>query len=81
MLFHACGLLHLQVLEYLAAREILTLEHISVGPPCPGMERLEAFLSFCFILLIQFMSYFLCVLHVQQMVSSCVTLFFSTIFE
>jgi len=30
-----------QVLEYLAVREILTPEHINGGPPCPGMERLE----------------------------------------
>ncbi|GAV80805.1 SET domain-containing protein/zf-CW domain-containing protein, partial [Cephalotus follicularis] len=29
----------LKVLEYLAMREILTLEHINGGPPCPGMER------------------------------------------
>ncbi|XAR62849.1 Histone-lysine N-methyltransferase [Bertholletia excelsa] len=28
----------LKVLEYLATREILTLEHINSGPPCPGME-------------------------------------------
>ncbi|KAL0351532.1 UNVERIFIED_CONTAM: Histone-lysine N-methyltransferase ASHH2, partial [Sesamum calycinum] len=28
----------LKVLEYLAAREILTLEHIAGGPPCPGVE-------------------------------------------
>ncbi|KAG8660518.1 hypothetical protein MANES_02G168600v8 [Manihot esculenta] len=28
----------LKVLEYLAVREILTAEHISGGPPCPGME-------------------------------------------
>ena len=29
-----------QVLEYLAVREILTPEHINRGH-CPGMERLE----------------------------------------
>ncbi|KAL3641727.1 hypothetical protein CASFOL_012542 [Castilleja foliolosa] len=28
----------LKVLEYLATREILTLEHITGGPPCPGVE-------------------------------------------
>ncbi|KAK4429611.1 Histone-lysine N-methyltransferase ASHH2 [Sesamum alatum] len=28
----------LKVLEYLAAREILTSEHITGGPPCPGVE-------------------------------------------
>lgn len=28
----------LKVLEYLAEKEILTLEHIHEGPPCPGME-------------------------------------------
>ncbi|KAL0360281.1 UNVERIFIED_CONTAM: Histone-lysine N-methyltransferase ASHH2 [Sesamum radiatum] len=28
----------LKVLEYLAAREILTSEHIAGGPPCPGVE-------------------------------------------
>lgn len=28
----------LKVLEYLALRGILTLEHINGGPPCPGME-------------------------------------------
>ncbi|XP_057490499.1 histone-lysine N-methyltransferase ASHH2-like [Actinidia eriantha] len=28
----------LKVLEYLAVREILTLEHINGGPPCPGVE-------------------------------------------
>ncbi|KAK4795363.1 hypothetical protein SAY86_013357 [Trapa natans] len=36
----------LKVLEYLAARDILTLDHIIVGPPCPGMESLrESILS------------------------------------
>ncbi|PKI42478.1 hypothetical protein CRG98_037151 [Punica granatum] len=36
----------LKVLEYLAVREILTLEHINVGPPCPGMESFrESILS------------------------------------
>ncbi|KAF8411731.1 hypothetical protein HHK36_004289 [Tetracentron sinense] len=30
----------LKVLEFLALREILTLEHINGGPPCHGMERL-----------------------------------------
>ncbi|KAJ6412621.1 hypothetical protein OIU84_005630, partial [Salix udensis] len=36
----------LKVLEHLALREILTLEHISGGPPCPGMESLtESMLS------------------------------------
>ncbi|KAF9687177.1 hypothetical protein SADUNF_Sadunf02G0066600 [Salix dunnii] len=36
----------LKVLEYLAIREILTLEHISGGPPCPGMESFrESMLS------------------------------------
>lgn len=30
----------LQVLEYLAEKpQILTQEHITGGPPCPGMER------------------------------------------
>lgn len=33
--------LHLQVLERLAERKILTYEHINGGPPCHGMERLE----------------------------------------
>ncbi|KAK6939929.1 SET domain [Dillenia turbinata] len=28
----------LKVLEYLAGREVLTLDHIIAGPPCPGME-------------------------------------------
>ncbi|CAA0840805.1 Unknown protein [Striga hermonthica] len=28
----------LKVLEYLATREILNLEHITGGPPCPGVE-------------------------------------------
>ncbi|KAG2665893.1 hypothetical protein I3760_15G029600 [Carya illinoinensis] len=28
----------LKVLEYLAVRDILTTEHINVGPPCHGME-------------------------------------------
>lgn len=32
-------LFHLQVLEYLAVREILTLEHINGGPRCLGVER------------------------------------------
>ncbi|KAI5589275.1 hypothetical protein POPTR_005G182100v4 [Populus trichocarpa] len=36
----------LKVLEHLAVREILTLEHISGGPPCPGMESFtESMLS------------------------------------
>ncbi|KAJ6954282.1 hypothetical protein NC652_005885 [Populus alba x Populus x berolinensis] len=36
----------LKVLEYLAVREILTLEHINGGPPCPGMESFrESMLS------------------------------------
>ncbi|KAK4751982.1 hypothetical protein SAY87_020780 [Trapa incisa] len=36
----------LKVLEYLASRDILTLDHIIVGPPCPGMESLrESILS------------------------------------
>lgn len=36
----------LKVLEYLAAREILTSEHINGGPPCPGMESFrESILS------------------------------------
>ncbi|KAJ4843956.1 hypothetical protein Tsubulata_021347 [Turnera subulata] len=36
----------LKVLEYLAVREILTLEHISGGPPFPGMESFaESMLS------------------------------------
>ncbi|KAJ8773413.1 hypothetical protein K2173_028590 [Erythroxylum novogranatense] len=36
----------LKVLEYLAVREILTTEHISGGPPCPGMESfMESMLS------------------------------------
>ena len=29
----------LQVLEYLATREILTFEHINGGPRYPGVER------------------------------------------
>ncbi|KAK3013073.1 hypothetical protein RJ639_009912 [Escallonia herrerae] len=29
----------LKILEYLATREILTLEHIASGPPYPGVER------------------------------------------
>lgn len=32
----------LKVLEFLAAREILTAEHINGGPPCPGMESFKA---------------------------------------
>ncbi|KAK6938359.1 Zinc finger, CW-type [Dillenia turbinata] len=28
----------LKVLEYFAGREVLTLDHIIAGPPCPGME-------------------------------------------
>ncbi|CAN6476187.1 unnamed protein product [Victoria cruziana] len=28
----------LKVLEFLAAREVLTLEHVNSGPPCTGME-------------------------------------------
>lgn len=32
----------MQVLEFLALKEILTPEHINKGPPCSGMERLEA---------------------------------------
>lgn len=36
----------LKVLEYLAVREVLTLEHIASGPPCPGMESFrESILS------------------------------------
>lgn len=36
----------LKVFTYLAAREILTREHINGGPPCPGMESLrESILS------------------------------------
>ncbi|KAI4320551.1 hypothetical protein MLD38_034020 [Melastoma candidum] len=36
----------LKVLEYLASREILTLEHISSGPPYPGLESFrESILS------------------------------------
>ncbi|KAJ8762773.1 hypothetical protein K2173_022902 [Erythroxylum novogranatense] len=36
----------LKVLEYLVVREILTTEHISGGPPCPGMESfMESMLS------------------------------------
>ncbi|PIN22025.1 Histone-lysine N-methyltransferase [Handroanthus impetiginosus] len=31
----------LKVLEYLAIREILTLEHITGGPPCPGVESFK----------------------------------------
>ncbi|KAL8467061.1 hypothetical protein ACS0TY_035953 [Phlomoides rotata] len=31
----------LKVLEYLAVREILTLEHITGGPPCPGVESFK----------------------------------------
>ncbi|CAA2991987.1 histone-lysine N-methyltransferase ASHH2-like [Olea europaea subsp. europaea] len=31
----------LKVLEYLAMREILTLEHISGGPACPGVESFK----------------------------------------
>ncbi|GFP89855.1 histone-lysine n-methyltransferase ashh2 [Phtheirospermum japonicum] len=31
----------LKALEYLATREILTLEHISGGPPCPGVESFK----------------------------------------
>ncbi|KAH6832766.1 histone-lysine N-methyltransferase [Perilla frutescens var. hirtella] len=31
----------LKVLEYLATREILTLEHITGGPPCPGVESFK----------------------------------------
>ncbi|XP_011074812.1 histone-lysine N-methyltransferase ASHH2 isoform X1 [Sesamum indicum] len=31
----------LKVLEYLAMREILTLEHITGGPPCPGVESFK----------------------------------------
>lgn len=42
-----------QVLEYLALREILTLEHINGGPPCPGMERSEKLLTF---LLLEFIT-------------------------
>lgn len=37
----------LKILEYLAAREILTLDHINRGPPCHGMESFrESILSF-----------------------------------
>ncbi|XVE55272.1 hypothetical protein DITRI_Ditri03aG0145500 [Diplodiscus trichospermus] len=37
----------LKVLEYLAMREILTLEHINGGPPCAGRESFrESMLSF-----------------------------------
>ncbi|XP_022749006.1 histone-lysine N-methyltransferase ASHH2-like isoform X2 [Durio zibethinus] len=37
----------LKVLEYLAMREILTLEHINGGPPCAGRESFrESILSF-----------------------------------
>ena len=43
------NLLLLQVLEYLAMREILTLEHINGGPPCAGRERLENIAEFCLI--------------------------------
>jgi histone-lysine N-methyltransferase SETD2 len=39
----------------LAVREILTLEHISGGPPCPGMERLDYSSSFY---LVYVLSYF-----------------------
>ncbi|XWS15178.1 hypothetical protein CRYUN_Cryun35bG0072000 [Craigia yunnanensis] len=39
----------LKVLEYLAMREILTLEHINGGPPCAGRERLENIAEFCLI--------------------------------
>ncbi|KAJ4700765.1 histone-lysine N-methyltransferase ASHH2-like [Melia azedarach] len=36
----------LKVLEYLAMREILTRNHITAGPPCPGMESFrESILS------------------------------------
>ncbi|XP_056164650.1 histone-lysine N-methyltransferase ASHH2 isoform X2 [Syzygium oleosum] len=36
----------LKVLEYLAVREVLTLEHIASGPPCLGMESFrESILS------------------------------------
>lgn len=36
----------LKVLEYLAVKQILTLEHITGGPPCPGMESfMESMLS------------------------------------
>uniref|UniRef100_A0A2P2L0A5 Histone-lysine N-methyltransferase ASHH2 n=1 Tax=Rhizophora mucronata TaxID=61149 RepID=A0A2P2L0A5_RHIMU len=36
----------LKVLEYMAVREILILEHIIGGPPCPGMESFrESMLS------------------------------------
>ncbi|GLU00957.1 hypothetical protein SLE2022_182900 [Rubroshorea leprosula] len=36
----------LKILEYLAVREILTLEHINGGPPCHGMESFrESMLS------------------------------------
>ncbi|KAL3840048.1 hypothetical protein ACJIZ3_024639 [Penstemon smallii] len=31
----------LKVLEYLAVREILTLGHITGGPPCPGVESFK----------------------------------------
>ncbi|KAK3016038.1 hypothetical protein RJ639_005298 [Escallonia herrerae] len=31
----------LKILEYLATREILTLEHIASGPPYPGVERVK----------------------------------------
>ena len=43
------NLLLLQVLEYLAMREILTLEHINGGPPCAGRERLENIAEFCLV--------------------------------
>lgn len=38
----------MQVLQYLALREILTPEHITSGPHCAGVERSEYISNFCF---------------------------------
>ncbi|CAK9152031.1 unnamed protein product [Ilex paraguariensis] len=38
----------LKILEYLAVREILTLEHINGGPPRPGVERLEQIVTYLY---------------------------------